>query len=100
MVLYKSLIALWCNLILPVTEIMPSSRFIVGLGIALLLANPVYPATTPPQRNDGISLAVSPNCGSLAGAPADVNAGLLPLAAYRTLVTFGVSWTDLHVYST
>ena len=46
---------------------------------------------TAPIRNDGIHLAVGPKCGSLSGAPADVNAGLLPLKSYKTLVTFGVS---------
>lgn len=41
--------------------------------------------------NSGIHLAVSPKCGTLTGTPADVNAGLLPLKSYKTLVTFGVS---------
>lgn len=43
------------------------------------------------QRNDGITLAVGPNCGSLSGEPVDVNAGLLPIAQYKTIVAFGVS---------
>jgi len=44
--------------------------------------------------NDGIQLAVGPKCGSFSGAPADVNAGLLPIAQYKTIVTFGDSYTD------
>jgi hypothetical protein len=55
------------------------------LSISLRL---VAGATAP---NSGIHLAVSPNCGTLAGAPVDVNAGLLALKSYKTLVTFGVS---------
>lgn len=46
------------------------------------------------QRNDGITLAVGPKCGTLSGTPLDVNAGLLPLAQYRTIVAFGDSYTD------
>jgi len=45
-------------------------------------------------RNDGIHLAVVPNCGKLSGVFADVNAGLLPLKSYRTIVAFGDSYTD------
>lgn len=41
-------------------------------------------------RNDGIHLAVTPKCGKLSGVFADVNAGLLPLEHYRTIVAFGV----------
>lgn len=48
------------------------------------------------QRNDGITLVVGPNCGSLSGAVADVNAGLHPLAQYKTIVAFGVSPADYH----
>ncbi|KAF9468024.1 hypothetical protein BDZ94DRAFT_1246970 [Collybia nuda] len=51
-------------------------------------------AVTLAQRNSGITLAVGPKCGTLSGAPLDVNAGLLPLAQYRTLVAFGDSYTD------
>ncbi|KIJ37179.1 carbohydrate esterase family 16 protein [Sphaerobolus stellatus SS14] len=53
-------------------------------------------AATAPARNDGIHLAVSPKCGTLTAtsAPADVNAGLLALSSYKTLVTFGDSYTD------
>lgn len=40
--------------------------------------------------NDGIYLAVGPQCGRLSGAVADVNAGLLSLREYRTIVAFGV----------
>ncbi|KII86154.1 carbohydrate esterase family 16 protein [Plicaturopsis crispa FD-325 SS-3] len=43
--------------------------------------------------NDGIHLAVSPKCGPLAGNVTDVNAGL-NLNAYKTIVSFGDSYTD------
>ncbi|GJJ13571.1 hypothetical protein Clacol_007826 [Clathrus columnatus] len=46
------------------------------------------------QRNDGIHLAVGPQCGRLSGPVADVNAGLLPLQRYKTIVAFGDSYTD------
>ncbi|GJJ13573.1 hypothetical protein Clacol_007828 [Clathrus columnatus] len=46
------------------------------------------------QHNDGIHLAVGPQCGRLSGTVADVNAGLLPLQRYRTIVAFGDSYTD------
>lgn len=42
-----------------------------------------------PNRNDGIHLAVGPNCGPLFGPAMDVNAGL-DLTKYRTIVSFGV----------
>jgi hypothetical protein len=58
------------------------------LSISLRLVAGASLATAP---NSGIHLAVSPKCGTLAGAPADVNAGLLALKSYKTLVTFGVS---------
>lgn len=45
------------------------------------------------QRNDGVTLAVGPKCGSLTGTPLDVNAGLLPIVQYKTIVAFGDSYT-------
>jgi hypothetical protein len=44
-------------------------------------------------RNDGISLAIEPRCGSYAhvGSPADVRGGLAPLNTYTTIVAMGVS---------
>ncbi|KIJ64866.1 carbohydrate esterase family 16 protein [Hydnomerulius pinastri MD-312] len=43
--------------------------------------------------NDGIHLAVGPQCGLLPGTAADVNAGL-NLGQYKTIVSFGDSYTD------
>ncbi|EGN93505.1 carbohydrate esterase family 16 protein [Serpula lacrymans var. lacrymans S7.3] len=43
--------------------------------------------------NDGIHLAVGPQCGPLGGTTADVNAGL-NLGQYKTIVSFGDSYTD------
>lgn len=47
-------------------------------------------------RNDGIHLAISPTCGSLSQSAkaSDVNAGLFPLGSYKTIVSFGDSYTD------
>jgi phospholipase/lecithinase/hemolysin len=61
------------------------------LAISLRLVAGATLATAP---NSGIHLAVGPKCGTLTGTPVDVNAGLLPLKSYKTLVTFGDSYTD------
>ena len=42
------------------------------------------------ERNDGIHLAVHPQCGSLGGNFTDVNAGI-DLWSIKTIVSFGVS---------
>ncbi|EIM90887.1 uncharacterized protein STEHIDRAFT_50118 [Stereum hirsutum FP-91666 SS1] len=47
-------------------------------------------AFASPDRNDGVHLAVHPQCGTLGGNFTDVNAGI-DLSAIRTIVTFGVS---------
>ncbi|KAH0831402.1 carbohydrate esterase family 16 protein [Lanmaoa asiatica] len=44
-------------------------------------------------NNDGIHLAVGPQCGPLPGTVADMNAGL-NLNQYKTIVSFGDSYTD------
>ncbi|GAW08787.1 carbohydrate esterase family 16 protein [Lentinula edodes] len=46
------------------------------------------------QATTDVHLAVSPNCGSLSGPPADVNNGLKPLTSYNTIVAFGDSYTS------
>ncbi|KAJ3935698.1 MAG: carbohydrate esterase family 16 protein [Lentinula lateritia] len=46
------------------------------------------------QSTTDVHLAVSPNCGSLSGPPADVNNGLKPLTSYNTIVAFGDSYTS------
>jgi hypothetical protein len=45
-------------------------------------------------RNNGVHLAVSPQCGVLVGNTSDVNAGL-NLLKYKTIVSFGVSGSGL-----
>jgi len=65
-----------------------------GLALAAFLVS--VGALVPRQRNggnDGIHLAVSPQCGPLVGNTADVNAGLNMLK-YKTIVSFGDSYTD------
>ncbi|KAJ3855342.1 hypothetical protein EV368DRAFT_79752 [Lentinula lateritia] len=46
------------------------------------------------QATADVRLAVSPNCGSLSGPPADINHGLKPLTSYNTIVAFGDSYTS------
>ncbi|TBU25767.1 hypothetical protein BD311DRAFT_763818 [Dichomitus squalens] len=46
-----------------------------------------------PDDNDGIHLAISPNCGPLSGNAVDVNAGV-DLKRIKTIVAFGDSYTD------
>ncbi|KAF8079160.1 carbohydrate esterase family 16 protein [Lyophyllum atratum] len=41
-----------------------------------------------------VHLAVKPKCGTLEGAPADVNAGLPPLNTFKTIVSFGDAYSD------
>jgi len=43
--------------------------------------------------NDGIHLAIGPQCGPLSGRTSDVNAGL-NLSTIKTIVSFGDSYTD------
>lgn len=50
------------------------------------------------STNDGIHLALLPKCGSKPKYPtanvSNINAGLLPLSSYKTIVTFGDSYTS------
>ncbi|KAG8793060.1 hypothetical protein FRC12_003993 [Ceratobasidium sp. 428] len=67
------------------------------LVLLILLVTGVSAAT-----NDGITLAISPTCGKLttSGNTADVNAGLLDIKSYKTILTicvkvsFGDSYTS------
>ncbi|KAG8914573.1 hypothetical protein FRC01_004004, partial [Tulasnella sp. 417] len=45
------------------------------------------------ERNDGIHLAIGPHCGSAKGNATDVNEGLRTLTTYKTVVSFGDSYT-------
>lgn len=56
-----------------------------ALASCILVAS----ATVLPSRAAAVHLAVSPTCGTLSGAPADVNAGLGALSSFRTIVAFG-----------
>ncbi|KAH7921927.1 carbohydrate esterase family 16 protein [Leucogyrophana mollusca] len=60
------------------------------LGLAIGIEATVLRRQLP---NDGIHLAVGPQCGPLAGTVSDVNAGL-ELSKYKTIVSFGDSYTD------
>lgn len=44
------------------------------------------------DTNDGIHLAIGPNCGSLGGKFSDINSGLLDIISYKTIVSFGDSY--------
>lgn len=70
--------------------------FSLSLGnlafVAITLAS-----TARAADNDGIHLAISPICGTLkvpATNVSNVNAGLLPLSDYTTIVSFGDSYTS------
>ncbi|ELU37528.1 GDSL-like lipase/Acylhydrolase domain-containing protein [Rhizoctonia solani AG-1 IA] len=47
------------------------------------------------ERNDGIKLVIGPTCGKLTptGNVTDVNSGLLDIKNYKTIVSFGDSYT-------
>ncbi|KAF8514791.1 hypothetical protein JB92DRAFT_2917919 [Gautieria morchelliformis] len=67
--------------------------------ILALCSSFVFAVSFPRQSggndtNNGIHLAIGPNCGSLSGLFSDVNAGLLALDSYKTIVSFGDSYTD------
>jgi hypothetical protein len=44
------------------------------------------------NTNDGITLAVSPQCGSATGTATDLNEGIASLSTFKTIVSFGVSY--------
>ncbi|KAH7921926.1 carbohydrate esterase family 16 protein [Leucogyrophana mollusca] len=64
------------------------------LSLSILFAAGIEAAILRRQGpNDGIHLAVGPQCGPLGGTVSDVNAGL-DLSKYKTIVSFGDSYTD------
>ncbi|KAF8153404.1 hypothetical protein B0H34DRAFT_723399 [Crassisporium funariophilum] len=67
--------------------------YFVSLLFSILTVTVSAAPPLVPQRNDGIHLAVRPNCGQLSGTTADVNAGLEPWK-FKTLVSFGDSFTN------
>ncbi|CAE6375073.1 unnamed protein product [Rhizoctonia solani] len=64
--------------------------------LALILGAQAAPTAFEPSYNDEIHLAVTPTCGapSTNGSVADVNAGLYALSEYKTIVSFGDSFTS------
>jgi hypothetical protein len=60
--------------------------------------DPQQPFPLPPD-NDGIHLAVGPDCGKLSGSTADINAGINS-GTIKTIVSFGVSSNIVQWYST
>ncbi|CAE6418189.1 unnamed protein product [Rhizoctonia solani] len=68
----------------------------VTLLLALALGVRAAPAVVDSSYNDGIHLAITPTCGlpSTNGSVVDVNAGLYALSRYKTIVSFGDSFTS------
>ncbi|KAF8706596.1 hypothetical protein RHS03_04687, partial [Rhizoctonia solani] len=64
--------------------------------LALTLGARAIATKIDPPYNDGIHLAISPTCGapSANGSVVDVNAGLYALSEYKTIVSFGDSFTS------
>ncbi|KAG8743861.1 hypothetical protein FRC10_011329 [Ceratobasidium sp. 414] len=70
------------------TKILPYFTLLIGA----VFASPFVNTTT---RNDGIHLAIGPTCGRLTttGNTSDLNAGLWDIKRYKTIVSFGDSYT-------
>lgn len=68
------------------------SKWTLGLVLASVVLG-VFARRPRPIRNDGIHLAVGPQCGEVAGPAADVNAGLDSMNRFTTIVSFGDSYT-------
>ncbi|KDN47929.1 hypothetical protein RSAG8_03349, partial [Rhizoctonia solani AG-8 WAC10335] len=64
--------------------------------LILALGARAAPAVIGLSYNDGIHLAITPTCGvpSINGTVVDVNAGLYALSGYKTIVSFGDSFTS------
>lgn len=64
--------------------------------LSLVLGTRAAPAIVDTSYNDGIHLAIGPTCGlpSANGSVVDVNARLYALSAYKTIVSFGDSFTS------
>lgn len=85
-----------------VSRSIPRTEFmLLVLSLALCLSFMLAAAVGPRQSsgndtNDGIHLAIGPDCGSLSGKFSDVNSGLLDPRAYKTIVSFGDSYSELN----
>ncbi|KAG8697607.1 hypothetical protein FRC08_006416 [Ceratobasidium sp. 394] len=73
------------------TKILPYFASLIGAALASPFVNTA--------RNDGIHLAIGPTCGKLTatGNTSDLNAGLWDLKRYKTIVSFGDSYTAGNV---
>ncbi|KEP46283.1 GDSL-like lipase/acylhydrolase [Rhizoctonia solani 123E] len=69
-------------------NLLSSTALLSGLVLAASTTNST-------NRNDGIHLAIGPTCGRLTstGNTSDLNAGLWDLKRYKTIVSFGDSFT-------
>ncbi|CAE6474993.1 unnamed protein product [Rhizoctonia solani] len=75
----------WSNML---GNLLSSTAILSSLALAAPTANNT-------GRNDGIHLAIGPTCGRLTstGNTSDLNAGLWDLKRYKTIVSFGDSYT-------
>lgn len=62
-------------------------------GILLAFLTSSASAAFLPRQNS-VHLVVTPNCGTLSGSPASINAGLKDLNSFDTIVAFGDSYTS------
>jgi hypothetical protein len=75
-------------------------KSVILVPLVVPLATYAAPTSNHPRAesnyNDGIHLAIKPTCGtpSINGSVVDVNAGLRALAWYKTIVSFGDSFTS------
>ncbi|KAF8602220.1 hypothetical protein BDV93DRAFT_538435 [Ceratobasidium sp. AG-I] len=69
-----------------------SLAFVAAILASCAFALPTANSTT---RNDGIHLVIGPTCGKLSasGNTSDLNAGLWDIGRYKTIVSFGDSYT-------
>lgn len=70
--------------------------FVVALCSSFLLAVSFPRRSGGNNSNDGIHLAIVPNCGSLNGKFSDVNSGLLDPDSYKAIVSFGDSYSNIQ----
>jgi hypothetical protein len=69
--------------------------FVLALCLSFVLGT-VFPRQVGGNgTNDGIHLAIGPNCGSLSGKFSDVNSRLLEPNLYKTIVSFGDSYSNI-----
>jgi hypothetical protein len=69
--------------------------FILALCLSFVFAVSFPWQSGGNDTNNGIHLAIGPNCGSLNGLFSDVNSGLLAFDSYKTIVSFGDSYSNI-----